>query len=139
MNATLRFLPTLAVLVAATMLGGSTASAARETGMYLTGPATGDAADIARAHVQAHRHQMGLAEEDLHDMVLSKRASYEIKHHASESGGFCTLQEDGIAKALLGLTSLEEVVWHTPRGTEQNPHGRVHTLPRIMNVAVRRE
>jgi hypothetical protein len=24
-----------------------------------------------------------------------------------------------------------------PRGTEQKPHGRVQTLPRIMNVAVR--
>ena len=27
----------------------------------------------------------------------------------------------------------------SPRGTEQKPHGRVQTLPRIMNVAVRRE
>ena len=26
-----------------------------------------------------------------------------------------------------------------PRGTEQKPQGRVQTLPRIMNVAVRRE
>ena len=25
-----------------------------------------------------------------------------------------------------------------PLGTEQNPHGRVHVLPRIINVAVRR-
>jgi type IV pilus assembly protein PilB len=64
-------------------------------------------------------YEMLLLDGPIRDMVLSKRASYEIKHHASESAGFCTLQEDGISKALLGLTSLEEVVWHTPRGTEQ--------------------
>jgi type IV pilus assembly protein PilB len=62
---------------------------------------------------------MLLLDGPIRDMVLSKRAAYEIKHYASESSGLCSLQEDGIAKALLGLTTLEEVVWHTPRGTEQ--------------------
>jgi type IV pilus assembly protein PilB len=64
-------------------------------------------------------YEMLLLDGPIRDMVLSKRAAYEIKHHASESAGLCTLQEDGIAKALLGLTTLEEVVWHAPRGTEQ--------------------
>jgi type IV pilus assembly protein PilB len=64
-------------------------------------------------------YEMLLLDGPIREMVLSKRAAYEIKHHASESAGLCTLQEDGIAKALLGLTSLEEVVWHTPRSTDQ--------------------
>lgn len=64
-------------------------------------------------------YEMLLLDGPIRDMVLSKRAAYEIKHHASEAAGMFSLQEDGLAKALLGWTTLEEVVWHTPRSTEQ--------------------
>jgi type IV pilus assembly protein PilB len=66
-------------------------------------------------------YEMLLLDGSIRDMVLSKRAAYEIRHHALQSLGLNTLQEDGIAKALLGLTTLEEVVWHAPRSTEQRP------------------
>ena len=49
----------------------------------------------------------------IRDMVLAKRAAHEIRHHALMTAGLNTLQEDGIAKALLGLTTLEEVVRET--------------------------
>jgi type IV pilus assembly protein PilB len=64
-------------------------------------------------------YEMLLLDGPIRDMVLAKRPAHEIRHHALRTLGLCTLQEDGIAKALLGLTSLEEVIWHVPRCTEQ--------------------
>ena len=49
----------------------------------------------------------------------AKRPAHEIRHHALRALGLCTLQEDGIAKALLGLTTLEEVIRQVPRSIEQ--------------------
>lgn len=64
-------------------------------------------------------YEMLLLDGSIRDLVLTKRPAHEIRHHALETLGLATLQEDGIAKALLGLTTLEEVVWHAPRSTEQ--------------------
>lgn len=51
-----------------------------------------------------------------------------IRHHALATLGLCTLQEDGIAKALLGHTTLEEVIWHVPRSTEQRPLDQIAAI-----------
>jgi type IV pilus assembly protein PilB len=66
-------------------------------------------------------YEMLFLDGTIRDMVLTKRPAYEIRRHALQALGLCTLQEDGIAKALLGLTTLEEVIWHVPRSSEQRP------------------
>ncbi len=51
----------------------------------------------------------------LRDAVLQKRPVHEIRRIAQESPGFYSLQEDGIAKALRGMTTLSEVIANCPR------------------------
>ena len=55
----------------------------------------------------------------IREMVLEKRSAHEIRRHALQAVNLYGLQEDGIAKALLGWTTLEQVIRHTPRVTEQ--------------------
>ncbi|MCC7043311.1 MAG: Flp pilus assembly complex ATPase component TadA [Acidobacteria bacterium] len=73
-------------------------------------------------------YEMLFLDGPIRDMVLTKRPAYEIRRHALEALGLCTLQEDGIAKALLGLTTLEEVIWHVPRSSEQRPLDEISRL-----------
>ncbi len=51
--------------------------------------------------------------------MLEKRSAHEIRRHALKAVNLYGLQEDGIAKALLGWTTLEQVIRHTPRVAEQ--------------------
>ena len=51
----------------------------------------------------------------IREMVLEKRSAHEIRHHALKAVNLYGLQEDGIAKALLGWTTLEQVIRHAPR------------------------
>lgn len=55
----------------------------------------------------------------IREMVLEKRSAHEIRHHALKAVNLYGLQEDGIAKALLGWTTLEQVIRHAPRVAEQ--------------------
>ncbi|MGC4085571.1 MAG: hypothetical protein QM736_26480 [Vicinamibacterales bacterium] len=55
----------------------------------------------------------------IREMVLEKRSAHEIRQHALRSVNLFGLQEDGIAKALLGWTTLEQVIRHTPRVSDQ--------------------
>lgn len=55
----------------------------------------------------------------IREMVLEKRSAAEIRHHALKSVSLYGLQEDGIAKALLGSTTLEQVIRQAPRIAEQ--------------------
>lgn len=55
----------------------------------------------------------------IREMVLEKRSAHEIRRHALQAVNLYGLQEDGIAKALLGWTTLEQVIRHTPRVAEQ--------------------
>jgi type IV pilus assembly protein PilB len=77
-------------------------------------------------------YEMLFLDGTIRDMVLTKRPAYEIRRHALQTLGLCTLQEDGIAKALLGLTTLEEVIWHVPRSSEQRP---LDEISRIAHAA----
>jgi type IV pilus assembly protein PilB len=70
-------------------------------------------------------YEMLVLDGDIRSMVLDKRSAQQIRRHALEELGLFTLQEDGIAKALLGLTTLEEVLWHVPRSTEQRALHRI--------------
>ena len=55
----------------------------------------------------------------IREMVLAKCSAHEIRRHALKAVNLYGLQEDGIAKALLGQTTLEQVIRHTPRLSEQ--------------------
>ncbi len=70
-------------------------------------------------HGRVGLYEMLLLDGTIREMVLAKRPAHEIRQHALDALGLCTLQEDGVAKALLGVTSLEEVLWHVPRSTAQ--------------------
>ena len=76
-------------------------------------------------------YEMLFLDGSIRDMVLTKRPAHEIRHHALASLGLCTLQEDGISKALLGLTTLEEVVWHAPRSSEQRSLDEIYRLAHV--------
>jgi type IV pilus assembly protein PilB len=76
-------------------------------------------------------YEMLFLDGSIRDMVLTKRPAHEIRHHALASLGLCTLQEDGISKALLGLTTLEEVVWHAPRSSEQRALDEIYRLAHV--------
>ncbi len=49
------------------------------------------------------------------DAILNGRTSYEIRRISVETSGLVTLVEDGLFKASLGITSLQEVLRDLPR------------------------
>jgi type IV pilus assembly protein PilB len=51
----------------------------------------------------------------LRDAVLQRKPAHEIRSLARSAPGFYSLQEDGLAKALSGLTTLSEVIANCPR------------------------
>jgi type IV pilus assembly protein PilB len=51
-----------------------------------------------------------LIDDNIRQMILTRRPSVEIKKYAQEKQGMKTLREDGLLKALSGETSLEEVI-----------------------------
>ncbi len=55
------------------------------------------------------------------DAILSKKTSSEIRRISVETSGLITLLEDGIVKAALGLTSVQEVLRHLPRLGKPRP------------------
>lgn len=77
-----------------------------------------------RCNRTGYRGRVGLYEllminGSIREMVLDKRSAHEIRHHALQAVNLYGLQEDGIAKALLGQTTLEQVIRHAPRVSEQ--------------------
>jgi type IV pilus assembly protein PilB len=66
----------------------------------------------------------------IREMVLQKKSAHEIRHHALQAVNLYGLQEDGLAKALLGQTTLEEVIRHTPRVSEQRSLDHILDLAR---------
>ncbi len=59
--------------------------------------------------------------EQVKDAVLSKKTTYEIRKISMESSGLVTLIEDGIMKAVTGLTSIHEVFRSLPRVGKPRP------------------
>ncbi len=52
---------------------------------------------------------------DIRDAIIDKRTAQEIRQMSLESCSLCTMQEDGMVKALRGVTTLEEVLENAPR------------------------
>jgi len=62
-----------------------------------------------------YRGRMGIIEvftvdEHIRELVVNKAQSWEIKQYAVEQLGMTTLRQDGLKKAAMGLTTLEEVL-----------------------------
>jgi len=49
------------------------------------------------------------------DQLMSQPTASAVRNAALETASLVTLREDGLAKAALGLTTLEEISRHTPR------------------------
>ena len=73
-----------------------------------------------------HRGRVGIYEllvpnAEIRDAILQKRTMQEIRQMSLESASLCTMQEDGMVKALRGDTTLEEVLENAPRVFHQRP------------------
>jgi type IV pilus assembly protein PilB len=66
---------------------------------------------------------------DIRDAILLKRTMQEMRQISLESCNLCTMQEDGMVKALGGVTTLEEVLENAPRVFHRRP---LETLLRIV-------
>jgi type IV pilus assembly protein PilB len=71
-------------------------------------------------HYTGYKGRVGVYEllmmsDGLRDAVLQHRPVHEIRRIVQDTPGFFTLQEDGVAKALRGHTSLAEVMANCPR------------------------
>ncbi|HET9531504.1 MAG TPA: ATPase, T2SS/T4P/T4SS family [Blastocatellia bacterium] len=60
---------------------------------------------------------------DIRDAILLKRTMQEIRQISLDSCNLCTMQEDGMVKALNGVTTLEEVLENAPRVFHHRPLG----------------
>jgi type IV pilus assembly protein PilB len=52
---------------------------------------------------------------EIRDAILQKRTMQEIRQMSLDTCDLCTMQEDGMVKALNGLTTFEEVMENAPR------------------------
>ena len=71
-------------------------------------------------HYTGYRGRIGVYEllvmtDALRDAVIAKRSPNEMRKLAQEIPGFSSTQEDGLAKAIRGLTTLSEVIANCPR------------------------
>jgi type IV pilus assembly protein PilB len=58
---------------------------------------------------------------EIRDAILQKRTMQEIRQLSLESCSLCTMQEDGMVKALRGVTTLEDVLENAPRVFHHRP------------------
>jgi CheY-like chemotaxis protein len=68
-------------------------------------------------------HELLEITEDLQELMHQKAPDHTIRHLARQHG-MSTLLEDGIAKAAMGLTTLEEVLRSAPRTEAQKTQAR---------------
>ena len=55
------------------------------------------------------------------EVILQKRPSHEIRQACMDSTGLISIREDGIVKAIRGLTTLSEVLRNAPRTATMRP------------------
>lgn len=60
---------------------------------------------------------------DIRDAILQKRTMQQIRQLSLDLCSLCTMQEDGMVKALRGATTLEEVLENAPRVFHHRPLG----------------
>ncbi|HST20929.1 MAG TPA: secretion system protein E, partial [Blastocatellia bacterium] len=58
---------------------------------------------------------------DIRDAILQKRTMQEIRQMSLDSCNLCTMHEDGMVKALQGVTTLEEILENAPRVFHHRP------------------
>lgn len=80
----------------------------------------------ASCNFTGYRGRVGLYEllvpnGDIRDAILQKRTAQEIRQMSLDSCNLCTMQEDGMVKALRGETTLEEVLENAPRVFHRRP------------------
>ena len=66
--------------------------------------------------------------EQVRDAIIARRTSYEIRRIGIESTGMVTLLEDGINKALQGLTTFDELLRQLPRLSKPRPINKIRAL-----------
>ncbi len=66
--------------------------------------------------------------EQVRDALIARKTSYEIRRIGTETTGMVTLLEDGILKALQGLTTLDELIRTIPRLSKPRPINKIRTL-----------
>jgi type IV pilus assembly protein PilB len=81
-------------------------------------------AGCASCHDTGYKGRVGIYEmlvlnDDLRGAILAKKPAHEIREGACAGSGLFSMQEDGIAKVLLGLTTFEEIIKHVPRSVNQ--------------------
>jgi type IV pilus assembly protein PilB len=69
-----------------------------------------------------------ILDDRVRDAVLERKSSYEIRTISTESAGLVSLMEDGILKASLGITTLEEVITRLPRVSKPRPIPELHRM-----------
>ncbi|MBW2071037.1 MAG: type II/IV secretion system protein, partial [Deltaproteobacteria bacterium] len=73
-----------------------------------------------KCNYTGYRGRVGIYEllvlnEDVKEAILQKKTSHEIRKISVETSGLVSLVEDGIVKAVQGMTSIEEVLKKLPR------------------------
>lgn len=66
-------------------------------------------------------YELLILNEAVKDAILQKKTSYEIRRISLEQTGLVTLLEDGILKAVRGLTTFEEVARRVPNTARPRP------------------
>jgi type IV pilus assembly protein PilB len=72
--------------------------------------------------------EMLILDDRVRDAVLARKSSYEIRTISLESAGLVNLMEDGILKAALGITSLDEVIARLPRVAKPRPIAELNRI-----------
>jgi type IV pilus assembly protein PilB len=83
-----------------------------------------------RCFYTGYRGRVGVYEllvlhDELREAILQRKSAHELRRLAFETPGFFCLQEDGIAKAIRGETTLCEVAENCPRSKAVRPLGRL--------------
>jgi type IV pilus assembly protein PilB len=66
--------------------------------------------------------------EPVKDAVLAQKSSYEIRRMSIETSGLVTLLEDSIYKAIMGLTTFDEIIRQIPRLGRPRPVNEIRRL-----------
>ncbi len=67
----------------------------------------------------------------IRDAVLQRKTTHELRVISLEKAGMVSLMEDGITKAAIGMTTVEEVLRTLPRVQKPRP---LAELRRILGV-----
>jgi len=76
-------------------------------------------------------YELLVLNQQVKDAILQNKSSYEIRRISFETSEMTTLLEDGLLRASLGLTSLQEVLKHLPRIEKPRPMQELKRLAGI--------